>query len=70
MNNLYRRLTNKGYKNTQIDEILWRISHRLPISYFMQEDFAEYFNEYVNWNMKQSVDTQGTGTIQPFTKRT
>jgi predicted methyltransferase len=53
MTNLYRRLTNKGYTNTQIDELLWRMSHRLAINYTDQEEIVEYFNEYVNWNMQQ-----------------
>lgn len=53
MNNLYRRLTNKGYTNTQIDEILWRMSHRLRLNYTDQEELVEYFNEYVQWNMHQ-----------------
>lgn len=53
MNNLYRILTNKGYTVQQVDEILWRISHRLSIKCEEQEEIVEYINEYVKWNLKQ-----------------
>lgn len=54
MNNLYRRLTNKGYSVQQIDEILWRIAHRLPIKFDDQEEILNYLSEYVVWNMQQN----------------
>ena len=54
MKNLYRRLTNKGYSVQQIDEILWRIAHRLPIKFDDQEEILNYLSEYVVWNMQQN----------------
>lgn len=52
MNNLYRILTNKGYSVQQIDELMWRVAHRLPINYNDQEEIVDYIYNYVNWNMQ------------------
>lgn len=57
MTNLYRKLNDKGYTTVQVDEILYRIGHRLPISIFALSDFFEYFTDYIEWNKSQDIDT-------------